>query len=76
MKKTKKKQKTTVPYVIYSLITLIFRSHVIQKKEKKRYLIAIQSSLSPGGSAAVIHSEPAFGPGLAVWGWGLGPLPL
>ena len=49
MKKTKKKQKTTVPYVIYSLITLIFRSHVIQKKEKEKILNSHSELTQPWG---------------------------
>ena len=56
---------------MYSLITLIFRSHVIQKKRKDP-LIAIWSSLSPGGSAAVLHSKLAVLPGSGSLGLGAG----
>ena len=66
------KKKITVPYVMYSLITLIFRSHVIQKKKRKDPLIAIWSSLSPGGSAAVLHSKLAVLPGSCSLGLGAG----
>lgn len=76
LKWKKTKQKKHHCYLCYiEFDNSDFRSHVSQKK-KKRSLIAIQSSLSPGGSAAVLHSQPAFCPGLAVWGWGLGALPL
>lgn len=45
---------------------------LFKKRRRKDPLIAIQSSLSPGGSAAVLHSEPGVLPGSSSLGWGAG----
>lgn len=45
---------------------------LFKKRRRKDPLVAIQSSLSPGGSAAVLHSQPGILPGSCSLGWGAG----